>query len=169
MEHGRRMTHLNGSQQRNPRVPQPLTEHGPAPVDVDDLAAAAGREVEATPAGRTLIRSYDESAKKHILSSVERIVRSEAKASGAPATPTIESIESFPVVVNDKDALGRTLGVFAEWLGADKVMDPGAGAGSEDVGILATSSNAPLSYWLLGGTDHRRGLCGVIGAGACNA
>lgn len=99
------------------------------------------------------IRSYDTRVRERILSSVDRIVKGEATTSGAPEQPTITEIERFPIVVNDADALAKTLGAFADWLGKDKIMDPGAGAGSEDVGILATSSGAPLSFWLLGGTD----------------
>ena len=57
------------------------------------------------------------------------------------------------MVVNDAEALGRTFAAFRDWLGAEQVIDPGAGAGSEDVGVLATSAAAPLSYWLLGATD----------------
>lgn len=99
------------------------------------------------------IRSYNETVRRKILDSVERIVRGEAAAAGAPDDPTITEIERFPVVTNDPDALGKTLGAFTDWLGASNILDPGAGAGSEDVGILATSSDAPLSYWLLGGAD----------------
>lgn len=99
------------------------------------------------------IRSYDETVRRRILDSVERIVRGEAAASGAPGEPTITEIERFPVVTNDSTALSTTLGAFAEWLGPDNILDPGAGAGSEDVGVLATSCGAPLSYWLLGGAD----------------
>ncbi len=99
------------------------------------------------------IRSYDADVRQHILDSVDRIVRGEAATAGAPQEPTITEIERFPVVVNDPVALKKTLDVFAAWLGADKVMDPGAGAGSEDVGIFATAAGAPLSYWLLGGAD----------------
>lgn len=99
------------------------------------------------------IRSYDLAVRERILAGVERIVRGEAAASGATEEPTITQIERFPIVVNDPAALGRTLDVFARWLGEDKVLDPGAGAGSEDVGILATAAGAPLSYWLLGGAD----------------
>ena len=99
------------------------------------------------------IRSYDSGVRQHILDSIARIVKGEAAAAGAPEEPTITQIERFPIVVNDAQALGRTLDAFTAWLGPDQILDPGAGAGSEDVGVLATSAGAPLSYWLLGGTD----------------
>ncbi|MBD0861879.1 amidohydrolase [Gordonia sp. zg691] len=99
------------------------------------------------------IRSYDAAVRQRILDAVGRIVAGEAATAGAPDDPTITEIERFPVVTNDAAALGTTLGAFAEWLGENMIFDPGAGAGSEDVGILATSSGAPLSYWLLGGAD----------------
>ncbi|SDT70502.1 amidohydrolase [Jiangella sp. DSM 45060] len=99
------------------------------------------------------IRSYDTGVRRRILDGIERVVRGEAATAGATDEPTITEIERFPVVVNDPAALGTTLDAFAKWLGPDNILDPGAGAGSEDVGILATSAGAPLSYWLLGGTD----------------
>lgn len=99
------------------------------------------------------IRSYDGGVRQHILDSIARIAKGEAAAAGAPEEPTITEIERFPIVVNDATALGKTFDAFADWIGADNLLDPGAGAGSEDVGILATSAGAPLSYWLLGGTD----------------
>jgi metal-dependent amidase/aminoacylase/carboxypeptidase family protein len=99
------------------------------------------------------IRSYTPEVRQHILDSVSRIARGEAATAGAPQEPTIVEIERFPVVVDDVPALGRTLDAFARWLGPQSILDPGAGAGSEDVGVLATSAGAPLSYWLLGGTD----------------
>jgi len=99
------------------------------------------------------VRSYDEATRQRILDAVRRIVKGEAATSGAPEEPTVTEFERFPVVVNDEAALSRTLDAFAAWLGPDKILDPGAGAGSEDVGVLATAAGAPLSYWLLGGTD----------------
>ncbi|NPC96562.1 amidohydrolase [Nocardioides sp. zg-DK7169] len=99
------------------------------------------------------IRSYDDATRQHILDGVGRIVRAEAAAAGAPEDPTVTEFERFPVVVNDDDALARTFQAFGDWLGPDHLLDPGAGAGSEDVGILATSADAPLSFWLLGGSD----------------
>lgn len=102
---------------------------------------------------RLNIRSYDTTVRRRILDSVERIVRGEAETAGAPDKPTITEIECFPVVTNDPAALSKSLGACGDWLGHDNILDPGAGAGSEDVGILATSCGAPLSYWLLGGAD----------------
>lgn len=99
------------------------------------------------------IRSYDTAVRRRILESVERIVFGEAATAGAPQEPTITQTEHFPVVTNDPEALGKSLETFAAWLGDDNVLDPGAGAGSEDVGVFATSCDAPLSYWLLGGAD----------------
>lgn len=99
------------------------------------------------------IRSYDTAVRRRILDSVERIVRGEATTAGAPDKPTITEIDRFPVVTNDPTALSRSLDACGDWLGHDNILDPGAGAGSEDVGILATSCGAPLSYWLLGGAD----------------
>lgn len=99
------------------------------------------------------IRSYDARVRQHILDGVDRIVRGEAETAGAPQAPTITETEHFPIVTNDPDALRTSLDAVATWLGPDNILDPGAGAGSEDVGILATSSGAPLSYWLLGGAD----------------
>lgn len=40
-----------------------------------------------------------------------------------------------------------------EWLGADKVVDPGPMTGSEDVGVLAAAAGAPCAFWFLGGSD----------------
>jgi len=108
------------------------------------------------------IRTYDPAIREHVLASVDRIVRGHAATVGAPQPPTIESIERFPVAVNDAAALARTLTEFRGMLGEDKVFDPGAGAGSEDVGVLAAAAGAPLVYWLLGGTDPSLFTTGTI-------
>ena len=99
------------------------------------------------------LRTYDPAVRAHVLGSIERIVHGAATTASAPEPPSITEIERFPVVVNDPEALDKTFAAFREWLGDDNVFDPGAGAGSEDVGVLATSAGAPLSYWLLGCAD----------------
>ena len=99
------------------------------------------------------IRTYSTAVRAKVMDSLERMLQGVALTAGAPNPPEIESIERFPVVVNDPEALERTFTAFRKWLGPERVIDPGAGAGSEDVGILASAAGAPLSYWLLGGAD----------------
>lgn len=118
-------------------------------IHAGDAANVIPREAEL----QLNLRTYDPAVRAHVLGSIERIVRGAAATAGAPEPPVITEIERFPVVVNDPEALDKTFAAFREWLGDDHVFDPGAGAGSEDVGVLATSAGAPLSYWLLGCAD----------------
>ncbi|MGO4201323.1 amidohydrolase [Rhodococcus sp. TAF43] len=99
------------------------------------------------------IRTYDPDVRTRVLDSITRIVEAEAAASNAPKKPEISPIDSFPVLVNDGDAVARTTAAFRRRFGDDKVTDPGAGAASEDVGVFATASGAPICYWILGGAD----------------
>jgi hippurate hydrolase len=99
------------------------------------------------------IRSFEKPVRDQVVAAVERIVRAEALASGAPAEPDITVLESFPAVVNDPAACARTREFFEASLGQGLVVDPGLVTGSEDVGILATAAGVPCVYWLLGGAD----------------
>ena len=98
------------------------------------------------------VRAFTEPVRLRILEAIERIVRAEAAASGAPE-PRIHYVESFPVLVNDASGTERTNAAFRAAFGASSVLDPGQVSGSEDVGILSTAAGAPLVYWILGGAD----------------
>ena len=101
------------------------------------------------------VRTVDPAVRSRVLEAIARIVRAEAAASGATRDPVIETVQSFPAVVNDERAAERISAAFAQRFGADRVFDPGPVTGSEDVGVLATASGAPCVYWLLGGADSR--------------
>jgi len=96
------------------------------------------------------VRSYDAGVRDRMLAAVERIVRAEAAASGAPREPEIRVFDSFAVTVNDAGGVQRTEPVLTE---VAPVVDPGLVTGSEDVGLFATEAGVPLVYWLLGGAD----------------
>ena len=102
---------------------------------------------------RLSIRSFDAAVRDRVIAAVERIVRAEAAASGAPADPEITVFESFPAVVNDAAACDRLRDAFGACFGQGLVFDPGPVTGSEDVGQLATAAGAPCVFWLLGGVD----------------
>jgi amidohydrolase len=96
------------------------------------------------------IRTFDPAVRARTIAAVERIVRAEAAASGAPRGPDIRVLDSFPMLVNEEQAAART----AAALGAvGPVVDPGLVTGSEDVGLFATAAGVPCVYWLLGGAD----------------
>lgn len=99
------------------------------------------------------IRSFDEAVRTRVLAAVDRIVQGEAAAAGAPEPPVITPGESFPPLVNDPVETERTRAVLAARFGGERVIDPGAVSGSEDVSVLATAAGVPLVYWLLGGWD----------------
>jgi amidohydrolase len=116
----------------------------------------AGTKNNIIPSQATLglsVRTFNDAVRDKLLSSIERVVRGEAAASGAVQEPTISYAEHFPLTVNDDDATHRTAAALRGAFGAEKVIDPGAISGSEDVGVLATAAGVPLVYWFLGGSD----------------
>ncbi|MEU5883811.1 amidohydrolase [Spirillospora sp. NPDC047279] len=99
------------------------------------------------------IRTFTEAVRGKVLAAVERVIKAEAAASGAPRGPEIGTEYTFPVVTNDPAATERTMAAFRDRFGADHVIDPGPATGSEDVGHFATSAGVPICYWLFGGCD----------------
>lgn len=97
------------------------------------------------------IRTFDPAVRDRVLAAVERIIRAEAAASGAPREPEIEVTSSFPAVENNPSAVERTRPALAGLPAV--VIDPGLVTGSEDVGLLASGACAPCVFWLLGGAD----------------
>jgi len=99
------------------------------------------------------VRTFDEVVRGKVIAAIERIVRAEAAASGAPADPEVSVFQSFPALVNDAAACARVSDAFSSDLGQGLVLDPGPVTASEDVGLLASASGAPCAYWLLGSAD----------------
>ena len=97
------------------------------------------------------VRSYDERVRARVLAAIGRIVSAEAAASGAPAEPEIDTLVTFPALVNDAAVCAKLTELFNAGVGL--TLDPGPVTGSEDVGLFATEAGVPLGYWLLGGAD----------------
>jgi amidohydrolase len=97
------------------------------------------------------LRSYSDKVRDTLHAAIDRIVRAESAASGAPEDPEITTMVSFPVLVNDAAACARLTEAFNAGVGL--TLDPGPVTGSEDVGLLATAAGVPCAYWFLGGSD----------------
>ncbi len=116
----------------------------------------AGTKNNIIPAEATIglsVRTFNETTRDKVVHAIERIVRAEAAASNAPGEPEITYNESLPPTNNDPAATERLTATFRQKFGDDRVWDPGSVTGSEDVSWFATSSEAPLVFWFLGGAD----------------
>jgi amidohydrolase len=127
-----------------------------AVVTVGMLSAGTNNNVIPDQAELRLnVRTQDPAVRQRTLAAIDRIVRAEAQASGAPRPPDIDHTDYFPPLRNDESATARTRAAFAEWLGETNVVDPGPQTGSEDVGVLAERAGAPCCFWFLGGADPK--------------
>ncbi len=99
------------------------------------------------------IRSFAPEVRERLLASIERIVKAEALASGAPAEPEIIYTGGYPVLRNDPAATVKTADALAASLGAGRVIERQAVMGSEDFGYFGRAAGVPSCFWFVGGCD----------------
>jgi amidohydrolase len=116
----------------------------------------AGETENVIPAHATMlvnIRTLDEKTRDKVLASMERIVKSEANASGALKEPIIEQISRFPITRNDPASTDRLMKTFKESFEDDFDPNYRGNMASEDFSVLATAVGKPSVYWVIGGVD----------------
>jgi amidohydrolase len=99
------------------------------------------------------VRSFDEGVRKRVLAAIERIVKAEAAASGAPKPPEITLLDRYSLVVNDPAASKRVADAFRQHFSADRVRETGPAPASEDFGSFGGEWHVPSVFWFVGGTD----------------
>ena len=102
------------------------------------------------------VRSFDEGVRQRVLAAIERIVKAEAAASGAPRPSEITPLDRYPLVVNDPAASKRVADAFRRHFSADRVRETGPAPASEDFGSFGAEWHAPSVFWFVGGTDPDR-------------
>lgn len=95
------------------------------------------------------IRTQDESVREKVLAAVDRILKGEAAASGAPE-PTIDLMYRFPRCDNNRTHAEALAQAMRYNLGVDKVNIAGPVTGSEDFGLFGDSIGVPYVYWFWG-------------------
>ncbi|MFJ8076393.1 amidohydrolase [Streptomyces sp. NPDC096176] len=128
-----------------------------AVVTVGSLHSGTKENVIPDTAAMTInIRSSDPTVRTRVIAAVERIVRAEALASGAPKEPDITLLSSFPLTVNDADATATAMAGLESELGEGKVWTlPQPITGTEDFGAFGTSMGVPSVFWHFGGADPK--------------
>jgi len=100
------------------------------------------------------IRTFDPNVRRRVLDAIERIVKAEAVASGAPQPPTITTTEHYPLTVNDPDATEQVAAALRRQFGDDRVVElDNPIAASEDFGSFGTEWGVPSVFWYVGGID----------------
>ncbi|MFS8103857.1 amidohydrolase [Lentzea alba] len=99
------------------------------------------------------IRSFSEHIRGTVRAAVERIVRAEAAASGAPREPEFDWHDGMPVLVSDPDATEKTVAAFAGHFGRERLIPGAVVNASEDVGHYGTAAGVPTVFWFFGGID----------------
>src|SRR5689334_5865107 len=99
------------------------------------------------------VRTFDAGVREHVLAAIERIVKAEAAASGAPREPEITSLDHYPLNVNEAQAASRVVDAFRAYFGEDRVRETGPAPASEDFGSFGSEWRSPSVFWFVGGTD----------------
>ena len=99
------------------------------------------------------VRTFDPGVRARVLAAIERIVKAEAAASGAPRAPEITPLDRYPLVANDLEATRRVVAAFRGHFGEERVRETGPAAASEDFGSFGAGWHAPSVFWFVGGTD----------------
>ena len=99
------------------------------------------------------VRTFDDAVRTRVLAAIERIVRAEAEASGAPRPPEITPLDRYSMVTNDPTATKRISEAFRHHFPVDRVTETEPTTASEDFGLFGAESNTPAVFWFVGGTD----------------
>lgn len=96
------------------------------------------------------VRTTKDATRKHTLEAIERITKAAAVGAGAPEPIVkIDPSEFTPALLNDSKLTKRTVGVFREVLGEDKVLDRPLTMGGEDFGRYG-KAGVPIFLFFLG-------------------
>jgi amidohydrolase len=98
------------------------------------------------------IRTNKPEIRKQVLAAIDRVVKGESEAGGAPRAPTIDRYEGTDLVYNDPVLAERMRAVLASALGEDRVVIEEPITASEDFSYF-TEQGIPGFYFSLGGAD----------------
>lgn len=97
------------------------------------------------------VRTADDAVRTHVLESIKRICIAEAHASNAPKDPEFDTIDSYPLVVNDAKVTQKVSEAFRSHFG-ERAMEVEPAQASEDFSRFGRAWKVPYIFWFVGGT-----------------
>jgi metal-dependent amidase/aminoacylase/carboxypeptidase family protein len=107
------------------------------------------------------IRTYSQPTRELVRTAIERIVRSEAAASGAARPPELTWTMSAPLLVSDPAATQATVAAFAEHFGEQSLLPMPVVSASEDVGVFGEEAGVPTVFWFWGGLERQTAMAAL--------
>jgi amidohydrolase len=101
------------------------------------------------------VRTYDPAIRKHVLASIDRIIKAEAEAAGAPRPPLIDHYESTSALYEDPYLVKRLTPVLESALGKDNVESVRPIMASEDYSYFI-EAGIPSFFYVLGGPSPQK-------------
>jgi len=101
------------------------------------------------------VRTYKEEVRKHILASIERIVKGVALTAGIPEdrAPVVRVAEGTGSTYNDPQLVERLVTSFKKALGDENVVKVPPIMASEDFGYFSLDQKIPTTIFWLGASD----------------
>jgi amidohydrolase len=99
------------------------------------------------------VRTFDSNVRTRVLAAIERIIKAEAVASGAPKQPEITPLDRYALVTNDPDATAKVVDAFRRHFPAERLRETKPASASEDFGTFGAQWQVPSVFWFVGGTD----------------
>lgn len=138
-------------------VSRELNPTDPAVVTVGSIHGGTKHNIIPSEVKMQLtVRTTREDVRKHVLEAIERIAKAAAKGARAPEPDVKVDHEEFtPATINDKALTRKTVALFEEVLGKDKVHERPPIMGGEDFGRYGREG-VPIFMYFLGTIDAER-------------
>ena len=156
----------NGARTADDRVAQRTSPFDPAVITVGSIHGGTKNNIIPDEVQlQVTVRSFTEPVRQHLLSSIDRIVKAEADAAGAPREPLIEHGPGTDALVNDSALTRRVAAVLVRQLGPARAVDMPPEMASEDFAAFQLAG-VPSRWMLRVGASEPAKLAAAAKAGA---
>lgn len=94
------------------------------------------------------VRSYKDDVRRRLLAAIDRIVKAEAAAAGAPKPPEVKATEGTPATLNEPALTRRVAAALGRDLGAENVQEGSPVMGGEDFSEYGRAGVPATIFWV---------------------